>query len=1544
MAQGKGASNKKPQLITLGSAEALNANNAAQGAMQSSMVLAGFPSSSIVVGYQLEAILGVQEYKNAHDRYAIEKGMPIESLIDFGVDYSEYTCTSWKKRIEKEIGVYESVVPSKELFERFKERALLDFEARIEKKEKLTQTEKKAYALLKSGRVGSFYYFAREMGIIDANPLMTVDHKWKDKDFSALIQKLIQTKLEASLALHYYMEGMETGDTFPKLKIDGYSSGKYYSEILSSIEKNPEKKEEELRVHYLETIDRQRMSSLGEKAAFEHIQSVLMRTHRWVDVTNHEAEIYQQISGDADYVSALKLGVLPVSIPEELYKSDAFSSKIKGLSKRLKSSELDFSGLPVGLDEDLISYYDHCERLKLSARMFSDYQASMGKKGVSGIIPSYMDNSSVSSVDVISDSQKSEMDTVVHSVDSASVVSEGRAAVNAQTHAALDTFYQTGRIGVSYASRFVGKAVVQKAAQNVAVRSVGKVAGVVFGSSLPVALLIGLSVTVIVDYACDLYNEYKQGVAEDYLKEIIKEYKSNINFVKKSLERMNKDPRMLHAKKYVLDILSKKANLTTEEELLLAYLQNGEVSLEVTYDDKFINKVPNELKSATTNLAKTAGSYLSLQTEAEFLSLCMGMYEANQVSINGDRSCYTASINERIYSHQKDVLTEHEIANDGEENMPAWGVPPKTLEVKSNIDILNFIPKTQPSSHKIEVMRSLTCFWEGDKSIGDELLPDIPAAYQGARRDVVSAYVMRDGGGHALFGHQSFWARRTRTLAEKEKYTQLKEKMGQLKEKMGVSDEEFSRAKELKGKKSLSQGEKKEYSALARKITTGFKKLSEDEQKEYKSLNEKLKQYEVLGEKQYKVLVEKDEEGSLVVTDYLSYYKKMGIIPADSKVNAENYNFAQAVYYYAHDENALLRSWTMTNKITSLFPSRSERYNTAKSHNAPDSLLEEKFDAEREVCEDIIRILGTSPDAKAVCEQMGLRYDSKQKKIIFDTDELNSQGTTRSLEGVMYQADLVEKRCCALLREFERYRQNRLSSSLQKSMSENTPEKTPEKTSVDIRSMVAWSKSGEEDEPSQSLQQDIKLGDVLQQHIKSGDVDKLKGFYDSLGPEKKFSDEELCQALELTLNEKKPELLDVIVTKEMEKNPERFINLRKSLKDSSDKKYLQNLQKALTLVVKETSGRGSGKKKYDSFLKALKTEGELLSVFFRGMGESDIKEVYDYTQKNGSLSLRNKKGKSQKKNQTDLFFKALKDAVAAKKKKDEGALKTALGEVNKYYENANIVAEEEGLSSFNLAIQTGDLKLIELLLRHEKATGDVLTKKYQGKTPFEVAVETDNPQIIKLLLTVFREKDIRMEDHEASRKALLLARSGDKTGVLSLIKRGTINIKDTKDDNGRTQLHWLAQHNHLTELTYIVKNRFSGIFVSDFLAEDKNGHSPLDLIDKKRVKDKEEFVLFLLDAELEEMKNGGDFHSEVLKELYSHCSDKGKKTFFNKIEQLEKADEIMATLSGGDGVVLNQEEKNSNLLASLNLNSSHMGSAQTDNTVNGIIQSRTREV
>ncbi len=132
----------------------------------------------------------------------------------------------------------------------------------------------------------------------------------------------------------------------------------------------------------------------------------------------------------------------------------------------------------------------------------------------------------------------------------------------------------------------------------------------------------------------------------------------------------------------------------------------------------------------------------------------------------------------------------------------------------------------------------------------------------------------------------------------------------------------------------------------------------------------------------------------------------------------EAYDFLSSVQVYMLSEGATLKAPRVSRELVALFPSRAER----KSRVSPDSeaalYLREEFQAEKNICDDILHIFETSmersPELKAIATQKGwLGADGKLdlNKIYQDPQPQN--------QDIMHAADVAEKRCCYLLRAIE---------------------------------------------------------------------------------------------------------------------------------------------------------------------------------------------------------------------------------------------------------------------------------------------------------------------------------------------------------------------------------------------------------------------------------------------------------------------------------------------------------------------------------------------
>ncbi|MBQ8251634.1 MAG: hypothetical protein IJY92_06995 [Alphaproteobacteria bacterium] len=1562
-----------------------NATNRGRGQLEQSIVLPGFPLSYEAKGYFQEAVSAGYYYKSCMHRFALESGMVWTTDADVEKQY-KYVF----ERLKAEQAVYETVVPSKELFAHFKKRTIASLKTRMDRGERLTAAENKAYELLTKGNVESFYDFAVQTGVIPEIPSIHVYDFGDDdrKEDSQVIQSLMKARFETDMALHYYLNAMDTSEDLPDLNMSGYDSAQAYHDLVIDASRHQAIKilgisayggsseqfrefkrlkileyeqkgvntlsEEDKKIYealksgnvnsfmdyyakcaeisgksahefYVEVYQRPELINQGKASAFEHLFSVISRSRRWADVAHFQSDITQGTSTDSDAVASWALGVPPVTLPA--FYGDELDQWGEALKKRVfyeekrkpedylfewagelwigMTDERNYSGLASTHVGTIRSYYQQCEAMKAATQALSKYRSAMAQDkenanamyryigGVQerGIIPYFHDAVPTTAVNVLSQ----EMDRSIEN------------AADATARGLHDSAYETG----------IASGAIDVATLPIAITIGGGV------TSFLATTGVGIGISIAVLCACEKVEENRIEDAKQYIKSAISDIEANIKLAKKYRDTISNDPRMQNIRdevKKLLEVKKQQGIATPEEEQLYQYLNEGKLEVDLSLKPSF--QINEKLKKPTEAMLKKSEELLTLELEAQMLSLCVSMYEAQQSQTG----------NEDIYTTARDRAIENQpvgprLNNEGEifsENVREANL--SLPNVCLNIEPMGYDSdrrKTADPSYKSAVIRSLTRYWDGDTTINrvpEEHLPFFLEHYGNASRGLVVPYGNEDGKCHALFSGYSFLAVKTSTQGPLAK---------RILEGNASEDDKkifrilFARVPKARLEEKDNEEDKKKYDALieeARKVLNKPDLKDDEVYAELLLLNlEKQRQEEV--DKHLNELIadlaKLTDDKTTTFTEF--YHEYSGKNPISGNITSDEYDFLQAVSHYANGEDTLKHTGVSA-QLYRLFPSRDERLQKAKAHGR-EGEINAQFAAEKELLEDIISILEKAPDAKAVCEKMGWTYENGKIK-------LESIKFAEQQQGIR-DVDLLEYRCCAILRAFEGYRAEKKYQREQEArgMALNddgvilNDSQGSEPSQIDEQASQDEVATNEEPQNSLSLISMIQNGatpEEIETAIKGNsdllDEKDAKGYTPLFyAIESKRKDRDLIvyslvdagidiktpsndgtTPIQLAVQNKNEYAIEILcITKEL--SLQDLVGLG-SLSHEFAEKTLDYWEK---YTLPETKWPKSKEIK-NLFKAAIEKDDKAMVAFLLEKEAKNLKRYYKaeikkYLINSGSVEMldfiqqqtkstplfkgqelndiREEITQRQQKPQTktEKFFYYLNEAVKAKKTGNEAALNSAFEGIASSYQGddgANILSMDPttGLSAIHLAIQIGDVELLSLLLNDPKVTADFLQSKDNPleKTALDYAYNFNNEEVITLLEQALFEKGAVLKDYKESQIVLFLAREGNINDLKARFKKGNIDVNKLKDPSGQTVLHWLAKNSRVDFLEEILDNSYSRVTIKDFLTQDKKGKTPLDLIPEEKKKD---FVLKYLKKELDKKNKNPSVITELLEQL-----------------------------------------------------------------------------
>ena len=144
--------------------------------------------------------------------------------------------------------------------------------------------------------------------------------------------------------------------------------------------------------------------------------------------------------------------------------------------------------------------------------------------------------------------------------------------------------------------------------------------------------------------------------------------------------------------------------------------------------------------------------------------------------------------------------------------------------------------------------------------------------------------------------------------------------------------------------------------------------------------------------------------------------------------------------------------------------------------------------------------------------------------------------------------------------------------------------------------------------------------------------------------------------------------------------------------------------------------------------------------------------------------------------------------------------------------NVNLVDEEQS-SLLHWSVLSGDFQLTNLIL--QKGANPNAQNKF-GCTPLELAINYDEEAIVDLLL--------KNEAKLFNRNGYMPLHAAAVSGNIALLEKFlTVSTTNSRDDSGRTPLHWASQEGHWEAAAYLIKNG------ADKDALDHEGFSPLSI-------------------------------------------------------------------------------------------------------------------
>ncbi len=964
--------------------------------------LPGFPDRATVIRYENDALTARTNYNQMRYSYVQEDAISLDTHSRTEGMY-EGIC---RHRLAAEMKVYTTVVKAQELFNHFKANTIKNIQLKRQRGLATSQDEEVLRLLQGKNAPTSFYEFSVRIGATKplSRPTNSMGSSDDTGDTAEQIYRLGIERMNASFAMHYYMDQIGT-DGLPSVDLSAYNSTRAYKRVDAEMaKKSTVLGGKDAYYDYFETVYPVVQESEGEAAAFSHLFQCMQSSPRWQEV----AALQETKVAPTDQAARAAWGYLtpPVELPA--YYGDPLDQKMQRFGNALQGVDPKSgnSTLCETHAASIRAYYSSNVQLEKAVAAMADYQNAMAGHVPAGQrIPYHETGSTISGV---------------------------------ESSLGADRYAQNSLGGSARAEQALG-------AETAVIRSGSDVGMGVAGLFMLTEFVPGMVVFGGAAYGIHkALEEVREGRIQngvDHLKAINREIHQDVIAHRTRLNELNRHPATKQALIYTRDQLQKKATLTPAEEKMLSYL-NGEIENpeattfgDVQFDDSIFNVSNPHLKDEVSKMSENYRQLVQYQNEVAVYSYAMQMYQ------NAHTSRQSSAEFENISNAYQNAQAQSRNALHGvnpdhfnHENMPSdWErggslTPTKndatiaaqvdtvmrSYEAVLKGDPFKPIPKgarhyitpvrdelyqiPQQLEHRYQAMRALTRPWTNKDDPSYEKVP----------LTIATSFATPSGEEPALFAAYSFDLLRN----EKLRAYDVRVQKGEI----------------------LTEAEEKEIEIL--RAATSFASYQ-------KACGEKGIDGVLTASHREKPQSTEGKAG-WAVSGYQQAEKGLQTL---HKMAAEHYEFLQSVHHYAQSGN-VLKGWTISRGVLTLFPDRTKRLQDAKNHSPElQTQLHQEFIAERDVLSDMFQVLQTAPDFKAICAQNNW-LDDKGNVDLSKIYSAPAKGNTPE-EKVMVEADELEERTCRLIRAMENYRHEQRKKE-QEALKNRPPqeEERPEATSA----------------------------------------------------------------------------------------------------------------------------------------------------------------------------------------------------------------------------------------------------------------------------------------------------------------------------------------------------------------------------------------------------------------------------------------------------------------------------------------------------------------
>ncbi len=1010
-----------------------------------SFVLPGFPLIGELESIFIDAQLGIVPHQEMRYRYVLEDEVHFDTD-----DVLEYMHENDLEQVQAEINTYTTIVPSDALFKHFRTNTLNYLNA----KENKTEADKTIIEVLegKRGPVTSFYEFAVAIGAVEkiseVSPLTTTG---KDAEYCRLATELQITKINSSMALHYYMDQYGAKE-LPELNLKSVNPHLAYRWTWGNTSMNS--------YTFYKKWHKYHRRRVGESTAMQHIFACIHRSPRWQDVSKFQAGIVPESNrGSAkSWEQLLPPTTLPYFYGPEL---DAFVGR--QLNKLKKDNDREIAKT---FPDDIRRYYMSASNLYEVGKALSTYREAMGgeENEPSGRIPLYFQGNSGH----VNESPRSGLYQEENNDINDVLYSGHRTISRLETEKIVSNSGGVAAVTITPFFSHAARTVLTLGASG--------------GPGFFIAVAVGAGIT----YA---WSRVSQAIAEGKIEDatkILNAVTEDINRQRKDIgtrmETISQRPQMKDALIYTRDMLRNKEQLTAEEQQLLEYLEKeienptGNHFGTAVFDINLVENPP-ELSDADPNLvikykkaleaqAKAFNDLAQVSVEASIYSYCLNFYYSSEKQRESDNTRFNKArknkLDQNTQARLEPFQTEgkpkcFEVVNTNM-SLPFPPLLDTVTNSRCSKIVLDRVNKrgqeyfssitTRDSYGRVlsgdsanyraqysrEVMRSLAKIWVGEANLG------LPDEHCGASNGIVTAHSI-DTNPSALFDRYSFkTAREVEIKRLEQEYLSNK----------GVFNDEQKKKYELLTARRAKEGSQDAYTN-AIKILHQLDNSSNNSDDacvlklrlEYLSLTKKQNSGEIdkEGEERLNALKSAleayDEVTEPKILSYASYHQAMKALDGEIKtpmsavhehtkpMQEEMYDFLSTVQAYMLSDGSYLKGIKISRDLTSLFPSREERLAKAGEVVARKN-LEQEFIAESLICSDIIYIFAESvkqsDELKHICKINGWLNEKGE----FDIDRVCQsdlpKDTGDPVKNAKARADLEEKRVCFILRAIDSHR------------------------------------------------------------------------------------------------------------------------------------------------------------------------------------------------------------------------------------------------------------------------------------------------------------------------------------------------------------------------------------------------------------------------------------------------------------------------------------------------------------------------------------------